>query len=120
MSMKRSGVAADDLSTKQFYCVSYQSTGKVNLTGDGARCDAILQDKPAADGRACELVIAGPTRAVAGGAFNPGTLLGCDSSGRVVDAASGDVVVGIAEEAATNAGDIVFIQKYLGYGTSPA
>ncbi len=45
----------------------------------------VLQDKPAAQGRAGEVVVVGPTKMVAGEALTtPGTLISTDTSGRAI------------------------------------
>lgn len=116
-------LAADNLSTKQYYAV------KLNSVGRAALCDAagenaygILQDKPAAAGRPCEVAVGGIARAIAGGVIQPGATVKVNASGKLVDASEavvdtqagaaadpviGSYVIGVhAGTAATADGDI--------------
>ena len=114
-NFKLSFPAASDLSTKQFYFVTVQSSGKLALTGDGLRADGILQDKPAADGRAGSIVIAGRSRVVAGAGFLAGTPLASDTNGKAVTATSAEYVNAFALQTAKLAGDIVEV-NFVGAG----
>lgn len=109
--------AGSDLSTKQYYLVTINSSGQLATTGDGAYASGVLQNEPAAAGRAGAIVTRGETRVVAGGAFNAGELLGSDSSGKAVNAATNDAVIGQALAASLADGDIVRIQFFGGAGT---
>jgi len=106
--LKDSLPANADLSSSQYCMVSVNSSGYVAATGDGARADAVLQDKPAAQGRAAELITAGRTLIKTGGSFSAAAELGSDSTGRAVDAATGDVVNAVALEASTGANQYVW------------
>lgn len=109
--------AGSDLSTKQYFLVTINSSGELALTGDGAYASGVLQDKPAAQGRAGAIVTQGETRVSAGGAFNAGELLASDANGQAVNAATNDAVIGQALEAATAQNDIVRIDFFGGAGT---
>lgn len=120
---KTTRLAAGNLSTKQYYGVKLNSTGRVAL------CDAagelvygVLQDKPAAADRPCEVAVGGTCRAIAGGVIQPGATVKVNASGKFVDASEavtdtqagsatdaliGSYVIGIhAGTAATADGDI--------------
>jgi hypothetical protein len=84
-----------DLSTKQFYCGSINSSGRVAVTGDGARCDGLIQNKPSAAGEPTELAVEGLAKGIAGGAINPGVEVASDGNGKLVTAIAADYVVGV-------------------------
>lgn len=106
----RSVNAASDLSTKQFYFVKLDSSGNITLAGNGDWAYGVLQNKPAAAGRAGIVAVAGVTKVVAGAAITAGTDIGIDSSGRAVPTGTGDTVVGIARDTVSNAGEIVSVE----------
>lgn len=83
-----------DLSSKQYYIMTINSSGNIAATGDGATADGVLQDAPAAAGRAGCLCIGGVTKVVLGGTVTKGDDIASDSSGRAVTAISGDEVLG--------------------------
>ena len=101
--------ASADLSASQFRFMSVDSSGQLAATGDGAAADGVLQDKPAAAGRAGLLQIGGRTKVEAGAAVTNGAQVASDSVGRVVPAASGDVILGRALNAASAAGEVIAI-----------
>ena len=88
--------AGQDLSAKQFFFVSVASDGQVDPTGDGAIAIGVLQNDPAAAGRAAEVAIGGLTRVEAGGTVAAGANVASDAAGNAVTAASGDVILGTA------------------------
>ena len=90
--------AGQDLSAKQFYFVSVASDGQVDPTGDGAIADGVLQNKPAAAGRAAEVAISGKVKVVCGGTVTRGGPVASDANGAMVNAASGDIILGTALE----------------------
>lgn len=90
--------AGADLSTKQFYFVSVASDGQIDPTGDGLDADGVLQDAPAAAGRAALVAIAGKVKVVCGGVVTRGGPVASDASGTAVNAASGDIILGVALE----------------------
>lgn len=100
--------AAADLSTHQFKCVKMTSTG-INVCGvAGEGVEGILQNKPAALGQEVELMCNGISKAVAGAAITKGAQVMTDASGRVITAATaGSKIIGVALEAAANAGEII-------------
>jgi len=90
--------AGQDLSAKQFFFVSVASDGQVDPTGDGALADGVLQNKPAAAGRAAEVAIGGKVKVQCGGTVTRGGAVASDASGNAVNAASGDIILGTALE----------------------
>lgn len=90
--------AGADLSTKQFYFVSVASDGQIDPTGDGLDADGVLQDAPAAAGRAALVAIAGKVKVVCGGVVTRGGPVASDSAGKAVNAATGDIILGTALE----------------------
>jgi hypothetical protein len=106
--------ASSDLANMQFCCV--ESTGGAtgllqvtNPTGQGTHMYAVLENAPAA-GAIAELVVYGICEIRAHGAINAGAEVTVhDSNGRIEAAASGDFVVGIAREAAINAGHAISV-----------
>ena len=106
--------ASGDLSTKQYFLGTIDSNGQVAVTGAAAAADGVIQNDPAAQGRATSLLSTrgSVSKAVAGAAISAGAALEADSSGRVVTRSSG-VRVGKALEAAGAAGDIISVLLYL-------
>ena len=90
--------AGADLSTKQFYFVSVASDGQIDPTGDGLDADGVLQDAPAAAGRAALVAVAGKVKVVCGGVVTRGGPVASDASGTAVNAATGDIILGTALE----------------------
>lgn len=99
--------AGGDLSSSQYLLMTINSSGQLAATGDGAKTDGVLQDKPAAAGRAASLGIEGVTKVRAGAAFTAGDDLAADSTGRAVTATTGDVIAGRALEDASGANVVV-------------
>lgn len=100
-------VAGQDLSAHQYRFVTMASDGQIDFTGAGLAADGVLQDKPAAAGRACQVGIDGITRIVAGAAIAKGALVESDSAGRAVTRSSGVPLGRLQEVSALAAGDIV-------------
>lgn len=96
-----------DLSASQFCMGVVNSSGKFAIAGAGAKIDGVLQNKPAASGRASTVAIDGVTKVRAGAAVTAGDDLTPDSTGRAVTAATGDIVGGRALEAATAANQVI-------------
>lgn len=95
--------AAADLSGNQFNVVTVDAAGQVNVPA--ANTDPIigvLQDKPAAVGRAGNVSIGGKTKVLSGGAINAGDQLESDGAGGVVTV-TGTVGVQIIGYALTDA-----------------
>ena len=108
-----SWAANADLSTKQYFAMKLGTTaGQIAIAA--AATDyviGILQNTPAAAGRAAELCVYGRTKAQVEATTDIaiGDALGVDANGRLIKrTADKDMVVAIAEEAATAAtGDVI-------------
>lgn len=88
--------AGADLSASQYRAVALNSSSKIVLAAAaGADTIGILQNDPKLDEDAT-VKYRDVTKAVAGGAFNPGDRLTTDASGRVVVAAVGNTIIGRA------------------------
>jgi hypothetical protein len=100
----RSGIAGADLSGNQYYAVKLDTTaadGRVVLAGEGDKAIGILQDKPAAAGRACSYAFGGTSKAVAGASITAGDRVVQNSTGRLVSVGSGDDwSLGVAQQSA--------------------
>ena len=111
-----SAETAADLSSLQFCGVgiSGASSGLMKITtpsGQGVICAGILQTYNATSGTQGEILIEGISKAVADSTFNSGaelTVSGAD--GKLETAASGDYVIAIALEAATEADQQVTVR----------
>lgn len=103
-------LAESDLSASQFHFVTLNGNARIALTGDGGHADGVLQDKPAAQGRAAQVMVGpGFTKVVAGAVTTAGGNVGSDSTGRAVDTITGDASLGKFMQAAGAAGDVVTI-----------
>lgn len=77
--------AAADLSTKQFTFVKLNSSGQAAaVSGTTDDPIGVLQNDPSAAGRAAEIMVAGVSEVIAGGALTPGNIVSTDASGRAV------------------------------------
>lgn len=101
--------AGADLSAKQYYFVTVAADGQVDPTGDGLAADGVVQNDPAAAGRAATVGVSGRTKVVAGGVVTAGDEVASDTSGRAVTAATGDIILGRALSTSANAGEIISI-----------
>lgn len=90
-----------DLSTKQYYFVVVNSSGNAAVAGAG-NAMGVLQNAPAAAGRAANVAIGGRTKVVCGGTINPGDRVTSDSSGKCVAVGSGEIELGFCVEAGTS------------------
>lgn len=108
-----------DLSAKQFYVMKLNNssgTAQAAVCGAGGESIGILQNKPAAQGRAAEIAVSGASKVVAGGTVTAGSKVASDSAGKVVNAVSGDIAVGWALDGTTTAGEFVTIAVCPGIG----
>lgn len=114
-----SWLAAADLSASQF-CVVKMSAAKTVALGTAATdvVIGVLQNKPAAAGRAATVRHFGFSKAKAGAVITAGDELSIDSSGRVILAAPATktthYLIGRAVTAAAAANDIIEILVCLG------
>lgn len=101
--------ASGDLSAAQYLFMTINASGQLATTGDGLKTDGVLQNKPAAAGRAGTLAIDGVVKVRAGAAITAGDDVSVDASGRAVTAITGDVVAGRAMEDASGANVVVAV-----------
>lgn len=87
-----------DYTASQYCFVSVNSSGRAQVTGDGAQSDGVLQDKPTAQDIPCAVAISGVSKVLCGGSVTKGGLVASDSAGKAVNAGTGDVAVGVALE----------------------
>jgi hypothetical protein len=80
-----------DLSANQYYFVKANSSGNAVVAAAGDLVAGVLQNKPAAAGRAAAIMIDGVTKVIAGGTITPGASVESDSSGKAVAANAGTV-----------------------------
>jgi hypothetical protein len=90
--------AGADLSTKQFYFVSLAADGQIDPTGAGLIAQGVLQDAPAAAGRAALVAVAGKVKVVCGAAVTRGGPVASTSSGTATNATTGNIILGTALE----------------------
>lgn len=90
--------AGQDLSAKQFYFVSVAADGQIDPTGAGAIAQGVLQDAPAAAGRAALVAIAGKVKVMCGAAVTKGGPVASTSSGTATNATTGNIILGTALE----------------------
>lgn len=92
-----------DLSTHQYKFVALASDGEIvlNVTA-GADCIGILQDKPAAAGRAACVATGGRSKLIMGATIVPGMSVTSNNAGLGVEATSGEMSMGTCIEGATN------------------
>lgn len=114
---KHTGYAASsDLSARQYYAVKV--SGDRTVTGIAADTDVpfgVLQNAPAS-GQTAKVMAQGRTKMVASAAITRGAQIGVSADGRAVTRVVGtDItkyVIGVAEDAATAAGDIIAVYLY--------
>ena len=88
--------AGGDLSADQYKFVAVAADGQVDVAGNGVAVTGVLQNKPAAAGRAAEVGISGISKVLAGGTVAAGDDVASDASGQAVVATTGENVAGIA------------------------
>lgn len=82
--------AGADLSARQFHFVKLNSSGQIVTVAAVTDIPiGILQDNPAASGRAGEVMVDGVSEVIAGAALTPGNLVGLDSTGRAIAIVAG-------------------------------
>ena len=104
-------IASEDLTGKLYFLgVQAGETVGVNTTAGGAANVVIHTDSPS--GIAVRTVFKGITKAVAGAAIAADADLASDAAGKVVTAATGDVVVGKAITAAGEENEVITINFF--------
>lgn len=92
-------VASGDLSSYQYRFVTLNSSGQIALAVDNDRVLGILQDKPAAAGRAASVAVAGISKCVFGGSVTKGAAVTTNFEGKAVAIdTSADYNLGISED----------------------
>lgn len=96
--------AGGDLSAAQYKWVSApaNSTERVSIVTSAGDGYGILQDKPAAAGRAACIAIGGRSKVWLGGTVDSGDEVTTDSSGRAVAVSSGEDALGVIIEGGTS------------------
>lgn len=97
--------AGADLSAKQYHAVVADSNGTLQAAGAGAHAIGLLQNKPAS-GQPGSFVFSGVSKAAIGGTVAAGAKVAANAAGKLVTAATGNTVVGIALAGGVS-GDIV-------------
>jgi hypothetical protein len=90
--------AGADLSAKQFYFVSLAADGQIDPTGAGLIAQGVLQDAPAAAGRAALVAVAGKVKVMCGAAVTRGGPVASTSTGTATNATTGNIILGTALE----------------------
>lgn len=90
-------IAGEDLTGSQFCAVDIErGTGAAVLPVEGDRVVGILQNKPD-DGQSCTLVQTGISKVKVGATgIEAGDNVTCDDDGTIIQASSGDIIVGVA------------------------
>ncbi len=111
--------AAGDLSAGQFLGVIVNTSGLAAVAGAGVVNVGILQNKPAAAGRAAEIMVSGVSKMVAAEAITAGDDIATDAAGKAVDAATADHVLGLALTDAAADGEIFSVLLGVGQRVHP-
>ena len=102
-----SGEASADLSASQYCFVRLDTSGQVAVAGAGEEANGILQDKPAAIGRACSYAIGGVSKVRAGAAIGDGVKVMSDSTGRAIAGTATNFILGWTRTAAAAADEVI-------------
>jgi hypothetical protein len=81
---------AADYSAKQYYIMKLDTSGQAALAGEGSDSIGVLQDAPAAAGRAGRVAIGGICKVICGGSITKGARFSSDSNGKAVVVGSAD------------------------------
>ncbi len=104
--------ASTDLSGSQYCFVSIDTSGEVALSGAAGNAIGILQNKPAAQGRAAEVLVSGVSKLVCAGSGSgtrAGYNVGSAAAGKGRETTTGDFRLGLIIETATNANEIATV-----------
>ena len=88
--------AGSDLSAKQFYFVTVNSSSQLALAGANVECLGVLQDKPKS-GVNGQVRPFGVSKVQCGGSFNVGDRVASDANGKAVKATTASVSAGTPE-----------------------
>jgi hypothetical protein len=106
--------AATSLASYQ-YCFVKLSAGQAALCGAGQDAIGVLQNDPAAANRAAEIAVGVISKVKIGGMVTQDGNVASDSTGRAVDATSGDYILGKALDGGTVANTIVRVLLQAGH-----
>jgi len=102
--------AAADLSTTgQFRFVDVTGDQAVNLTGAAGKAIGVLQNKPVSGAPATIYGVGSVSKVAASAAIAAGAKIGSAASGKARTAASADVTLGVALEAAAADDDLISV-----------
>ena len=96
-----------DSSALQYTAMVLNASGKLVNPSAGARALGILQDDPDTANQAGALAVSGRSKAKAGGVFAVDAVLTPGTTGKLVEAGTGDVPFATAITASTADGEIV-------------
>ncbi len=108
--------AATDMSALQYRVVRFAAAETCNIASNAVSMDAleapagILQNNPAS-GQAATIAFFGPSKAWAGATISAREYITTNGSGKVIEAVSGDVIIGRTIEAAAT-DDIVSVMLF--------
>jgi hypothetical protein len=109
----RTFVAGESLAAAQFKFVTLESDGQVDLADSaGENCIGILLNSPAS-GAAATVALTGKVMVTSGGTIAAGAAVATDASGDAVTAASTNIIMGYALEAAVD-GQVMAIELIQG------
>ena len=112
----RTFVAGESLAAAQFKFVTLESDGQVDLADSaGENCIGILLNSPAS-GAAATVALTGKVMVTSGGTIAAGAAVATDASGDAVTAASTNIIMGYALEAAVD-GQVMAIELIQGGNT---
>ena len=100
--------ASGDLSAEQFTFMT-AAGGEATQAGAGVHVIGVLQNDPAAQGREAAIMADGVSKVVAGAAVAVNANVTPDANGEAVTAGMGDVVAGVALQAAGAQGEIIAV-----------
>ena len=109
----RTVIAGADLSAAQFKFVNLDAAAEAVLAGNGESAFGVCI-VGAAEDNAATVVVTGKTMVETGAAVTAGGAVASDAAGLCVDAASTDIVMGYATEAAAGANLIIAIELIQG------
>lgn len=99
-----------DLSAKQYYILALSNSSgeaRVAVAGVDDYLVGVLQNVPAAAGRAAEVAVAGISKVVLGGSVTAGDKITADSAGKGITNGSGDAYTIGKALASGSSGDII-------------
>jgi hypothetical protein len=102
--------ASSDLSSSQYLFVDANSDGEAAVVSSaGAKAIGVLQNNPAAQGRAATVAVQGVVKVVAGAAIAKGAEIASSAAGKAATATSSQIVLGISMTDTTADSQIVSV-----------